>query len=716
MASLTPVVFLSSRFEEFQPIRERVKRVLLYEAAIPCRVIDLAENYPDNDPPWLISQDAVKAADIMVLLVGHSYGTPPAGHTRSYVHLEYEAACNRGSKIAVLPYFFDAAQKSDQPDLRRFCDEIIKRNTYSELSFANGASENAFQIVQHVQRKALSLLSAVAGTADIGMPADEMEDPDRDEGLQEDRRIANHPRLSLEPTGLETWSEAEILAHPARVAAGEQNREAAKALQAGEWRRAAWHLGQALERQPWELASLYWSARLRLVSGRLDDSRRALALALRAARVADNEVQGADNIPLAASCILASRAAAQLDDSLSAAEYAGRAVKAARHYWLTHYEMARQHAQAGDARNVVAELRSTFYLRPGIWQLVAKDATFVAFRTHCDDERRRIDGETRRDVDQILQKEAVLWSAMEAFRASYPGLVADLTAEWIANSVIVLESQAKEIQSLNLPSILERAKGSFHRQVDALTRLAQQILSLKVAVDDASAIMDNARKVYRTEAGKIRKEVEETKAVAWNEHSTLVVGWMMGVLMGSSIGLLTALLWGWWGVLLGALVVVAGRAAAKTGVFHTAERATERALVRARRHRLKQLLDSWKTAVGNRKAACDPTGVIRTRGQEALRTSVPLFVRAVHDMEAACLKRRIYSPTPGLDRAKAGEMVVLKPAELGDQYTFQDQLVPDSLAEWLPDAPLTLSTTRLYRLLQGSDKSTASRQHCYFNT
>ncbi|HEU0077355.1 MAG TPA: DUF4062 domain-containing protein, partial [Longimicrobiaceae bacterium] len=360
MASLTPTVFLSSRFAEFQPIRQAVKDLLRNNPAIACTVVDLGENYPHDDPPLLISQDHARSSDIMVLLVGPDYGDPAPGQKRSYVHLEYEAACGRNSKASVLAYLAEGVENTHHPGLGELYRDIDRRQTWSRLDPAKQPSEMAFEIVQHVQRKAFSLITTVRGLSDAEFGIED----DADEGaagdaVEEDRRIENDPHLRLEPRPIDPSGQVELLAHPARAAADEQKREAARALDVGEWRRAVWHLDQARQRQPWDLPTLFWGARLKLISGRRDDSRSGLALAARATRVAEKEIEkGKREIPLAACHMLAARAASQMGDTRSGVEFAGKAVEFAKWYWLTYYELARQQAHHGSGSDVAKALRS----------------------------------------------------------------------------------------------------------------------------------------------------------------------------------------------------------------------------------------------------------------------------------------------------------------------------------------------------------------------
>jgi hypothetical protein len=711
MPSVTPVVFLSSRFAEFRPIRQRIKKLLRDDSAITCKVVDLEENYPDHDPPWMISQDAVRSADIMILLVGTSYGTIAPGQKHSYIHLEYEAACTRGSKTAVLPYFFDDAPHCDHPGVRKLCDEISKRHTYSQLSLNHDTQEIAFEIVQHVQRKAFSLLSAATGGSDIGFGADEESDyGDLSGSAEEDRRIETDAHLRLEPKPIEKWSNSELLGNPARAAAAEQKRLAAKSLALGEWRRAVWHLDQSRQRDPWDLPTLFWSARLKLISGRRDDSRHALALAVRAARVAEKEIAQLSTIPLSASYILAARAAGQLNDPHSGVEYAQRAVAAGPQYWFTHYELAKQYACQGDGKNAAAALRSTFYLRPTIWLMVKHDATFARCRRECDDERRKIDSQIRNDVKAILQNEARLWTEMETLRASYPSGFSELETRWIAELAPEVRSEPVDMGYM-LMRLLEQAKRSFTAQVDALKMLAKQAQALEVALTTCGSSTEKAKATYSKTTQTILEKLTAAKQEPWDgqfdmDSTTMGCGSAIAALLG--MWAITA--WGWWGVLVPSVLLVVSCLWALSEGFDNAKNK----FTADKDARIKRMQESLDEARKRLHTDVMPIHRESQRIEKALADTVHLFVRGANEMEEACLKRRIYCATPPLTRAAAGDLVLLKPGEHSEEYTLDNALLPESLVKWEP-YPLALTAEKhLYRLLPGVVKS-ASRKLCYFS-
>ncbi|MCT7523190.1 DUF1566 domain-containing protein [Aliarcobacter cryaerophilus] len=92
-------VFIASRFEEFREIREKLKKELLDCNLFP---IDLNDNNAVSHAPLARSLQNVNESDIVVLLIGDTYGEPPKGQEKSYTHLEYEEAIK--NKIPVYPF------------------------------------------------------------------------------------------------------------------------------------------------------------------------------------------------------------------------------------------------------------------------------------------------------------------------------------------------------------------------------------------------------------------------------------------------------------------------------------------------------------------------------------------------------------------------------------------------------------------------------------
>lgn len=102
-------VFIASRFEEFKEIREKLRKELLDCNLYP---IDLNDNQAVAHPPLSRSLQNVNESDIVILLIGDTYGEPPKGVVKSYTHLEYEEAIKNG--ISVYPFAIGKSYKNNQ--------------------------------------------------------------------------------------------------------------------------------------------------------------------------------------------------------------------------------------------------------------------------------------------------------------------------------------------------------------------------------------------------------------------------------------------------------------------------------------------------------------------------------------------------------------------------------------------------------------------------
>ena len=102
-------VFIASRFEEFKEIRQKLKKELLDCNLNP---VDLNDNQAVAHPPISRSLQSVKESDIVILLLGDTYGNPPQGQEKSYTHLEYEEAIK--NKIPIYPFAIGMSYKNNQ--------------------------------------------------------------------------------------------------------------------------------------------------------------------------------------------------------------------------------------------------------------------------------------------------------------------------------------------------------------------------------------------------------------------------------------------------------------------------------------------------------------------------------------------------------------------------------------------------------------------------
>ena len=102
-------IFIASRFEEFKEIREKLRKELLDCNLYP---IDLNDNQAASHPPIDRSLHNVRESNIVILLIGDTYGEPPKGQIKSYTHLEYEEAIK--NEIPVYPFAIGKSYKNNE--------------------------------------------------------------------------------------------------------------------------------------------------------------------------------------------------------------------------------------------------------------------------------------------------------------------------------------------------------------------------------------------------------------------------------------------------------------------------------------------------------------------------------------------------------------------------------------------------------------------------
>ena len=103
-------IFLASRFEEFKELRKILREKINQYKFM--KAIDLNNNEASTRSPLAESLFYAKKSEVMILLVGESYGTIPDGEELSYTHLEYKEAIKDNSNTRVLVFCIGKSYKS----------------------------------------------------------------------------------------------------------------------------------------------------------------------------------------------------------------------------------------------------------------------------------------------------------------------------------------------------------------------------------------------------------------------------------------------------------------------------------------------------------------------------------------------------------------------------------------------------------------------------
>lgn len=380
-------IFIASRFGEFSllraALRERIDKMRGLSA------IDLNDGAVTDRPPLEECLYYVRHSEIMILLLGDTYGSLAPGHDKSFTHLEYEEAIRDGSSTRVLVFCIGRSYENacirystEEPRLAAWQRQVEANHTIGFIDPDRSPEDAAEEILRHLVR-ALHELTALRRADEAEEVSEETaltgEVPDGtlpDEATVEwlDERIAQRSaRLPLDDSAILDQTAATLF--PAAVAAREQRIEAARALELGELGVAIRHLRRALEFQPLNIEANYWLARLYVALDRKERALEAMELAERAARAAE----GAGLLArTAASHIIAARAASLAGRTHEAIALVQEAQRVMPTYSKVHIELARHQVTAGQVDAALRAIQTAFEIYPPSLDEVLNDPAFDA--------------------------------------------------------------------------------------------------------------------------------------------------------------------------------------------------------------------------------------------------------------------------------------------------------------------------------------------------
>jgi hypothetical protein len=132
-------VFVASSYDDLSNYRKAATRSILTSGNITA---DMLYWPAEEAPPLDVSLRQVRAADVVILIVAHRYGAPPAGHSQSITEMEFDEAVKL--RIPVLAFRIDPDHPwpprwiETDPDIRgrleRFTQKIITKVTTKTFS------------------------------------------------------------------------------------------------------------------------------------------------------------------------------------------------------------------------------------------------------------------------------------------------------------------------------------------------------------------------------------------------------------------------------------------------------------------------------------------------------------------------------------------------------------------------------------------------------
>jgi len=399
MPVLKTCVFIASRFREFAEIRRILTGNIAEARRLHLEPINLDDGRASHDPPLSVCLEKVRQSEFLILLIGDTYGDVAPHSTKSFVHLEYEEAVRSDSNTEVLVFYIGntcnptSFPPSSDTKLARWYVHLQKNHTIAFLNPYEPASKLADKIIQE-------LFVAVYDRSLGERGSDSIDDEESSLAIDakafsdEWDELAPFEAQHFEASGISPLDEELLDPHiqPAAVAAREQQQEATRAINVGDYASAIKHLEESLLRRPVDFNGNYRLAQLLVALRRKDRYSRITQLLQRATNLANHHYSA---FYIAACHMLWARAASIADRPEESLSHAEEAVRRCGRSSQTHVELARQYLTMERKDDAVRCLKDAFFVYTGILKRIAIDPVFRAVRA-------RVQRELHREVyDQV---------------------------------------------------------------------------------------------------------------------------------------------------------------------------------------------------------------------------------------------------------------------------------------------------------------------------
>jgi len=413
MANLKKEIFLASRFKEFEEIRKQlVEKINNYNFM---EAIDLNDNQASHRSPLEESLFHVRKAEIMILLVGETYGTIPEGETKSYTHLEYLEAIKESSNTRVLvfcigkPYAGEYIEYSKKDEnMKQWQIELEKNHRLSKF----GDETDVDNIVEKIMIMLLSSVYELNPEENLILSQDDelyLEDLQNeddnflydDEVEFLDNKLSEQKEIGITDVDEEVEG-FDLLKIPGKLAALEQKKEAQKAIEIQDYYTARMHLKKALEFRPLDFETNYWLAKLYVASAKKNLFFEIEEYLLRAARIAMQ-----DNNPFKAShCYqLIIQASIFSDKENEGLKYIALAEEITPNFARLYYEKAKFMLYFGHRDEAKDALKQAMNIRMEILRDIASDPFFLEYKDVIDEIKVEMKKHLHRSCYAILSQE-----------------------------------------------------------------------------------------------------------------------------------------------------------------------------------------------------------------------------------------------------------------------------------------------------------------------
>lgn len=665
-------VFLASNFSEFSVLRSHLAQALTSSRTPPLSVVDLDDGRARPAAPISVSLDAVRDADVVVLLLGESYGGRPEREDRnrglppldqrSYAHQEYLAALR--ARRPVLPFFLvgntlvacrrDESQppitSHDAAKLAQWKHELMRRHTVSE--FSNESLDEVVTVIRESVQTAVFDAMIQPQLEDVilrGSFDDHLADPDDELDGSLAESSPTQDSLDARAFGLEPRERGvdfDPVHAPTRMRALEHWNEGVRAVRLGLRGIAIDLLRRAARIRPLDESCAYWLARMLMGVGTKPAWREALDLARRAACLC-REIEDDGEAPSmqsgsgreelapgkeAASWLLAAGAARRLGELDRAEVFARRAQDLVPWRSEPYLELGVQFAVAARWREAEEVIRKAFLNYPNSLLQLRREPVFLRKSGRLAELTSRLRSEIQGQVSQILDVSRGMGLSPpeeDLSRSSLLRLVA--IGRWTSNRLLFeLRQRAQRIVA---------GSRVVQEQERALIERRRQLDDESLATAPGSMLAHLRLAVFA---------MNESKALRFSIVGIVIVGCVFTVATTSRWPIVASLLAA--GMLVGSI---------------------------ARRRRR-----SYATRAEAEAAAIRTDAGFTVEAADAWRSSVAEFRAHVLAFEAASLRRRLLAPVVSRARARPGDVVTLDPtkAESLAGFTIERTLLPGDLA------------------------------------
>lgn len=491
-------VFIASRFHELADVRRALReRIAEYGRRFQLVAMDLDDGASTHRPPLAESLARLRRCRFMILLLGESYGDDAPDHSRSYTHLEHDAALAADGEIRVLAFAIGPSYAnrtmppSDDPKLAAFRRQVSEAHTVGYFRGDEPTAEIAARIVNDLVAALCDLHFGLPeeGAADDAFVSDDLPEDDEVASLEAlfgGTRAAQSGALSA----------AQSLAEPARLAALEQCREAADALAIGKFALARKHLVSALEWRPLDIEANYRLARLGIATG----SRRRCAEAIGQLDIVRRLHARGGQWFLVSHCLqLQARAAMGMGDSQTALALAEEACTVKPGYGRAHYEFAAILARNGQPQAAIKRLLRAIRLYFPLRRQARLDPVFAAITNDVERAVARWIERERTITDAIHANEREVVRIVDGQPAELPSTANAPNPLWLARlsaaSIGRQHAKLREAWTRIVDAVRRRERADSSTAVAAL---AGEQAALQRACRDLDAeILANTRRMGR---------------------------------------------------------------------------------------------------------------------------------------------------------------------------------------------------------------------------